>query len=295
MVRVFFVLLLPLLLAAADLHIDHITVVGNSVQKMQAALSSVGIASVYGGPHIDHTTEMALVSFPDGSYLEFIALQSGAAPEMIDRHVWAKYLRGDAGPAAWALRAPGLAAEVARLKASGIPVSDPQRSGRDRPDGVHLEWETASVGPEPRGTFFPFLIHDFTPRSQRAFPQDHPVTQDFRGISGVVIAVRDLDASVKRFRQAYGLPEPLKQVDKQFGARLAMFGGTPVLLAQPLTTDTWLSQRIDRFGELPCAFLLAAANPARYQAASSTTWFGRKISWLDAEKLGWRLGFEPAR
>lgn len=288
-------LMLPAILSAVDFPIDHVTVVGSDLKQLQAALSSVGIATVYGGPHIDHTTEMALVSFPDGSYLEFIALQPSASPDQIDRHVWARYLRGNAGPAAWALRAGDLAAEIQRLKAAGVPVSDPQRSGRDRPDGVHLEWETASVGPEPRGTFFPFLIHDFTPRNQRAFPQDHPVTRDFRGVSAVVIGVRNLDAAVQRFRQAYGLPEPLKQVDKEFGAQLAKLGGSPVLLAQPLTNDSWLAKRIEEFGEIPCAFVLGAENAAKYKAAASSTWFGRRISWFDTEKLGWRLGFEKAK
>ena len=111
----------------------------------------------------------------------------------------------------------------------------------------------------------------------------------------MVIAVRDLDEGIKRYRQAYGLPAPIKQVDKNFGAYLALMAGLPVVLAQPLTQDTWLSQRLDQFGEAPCAFVLSARQPGRYQAASTTRWFGADISWFDPEKLGWRLGFEAAR
>ena len=54
------------------------------------------------------------------------------------------------------------------------------------------------------------------------------------GVARVVIAVRNLDEAVKRYRQAFGLPEPIKQVDADFGAQLAMFGGSPVVLAAPL-------------------------------------------------------------
>jgi hypothetical protein len=36
-------------------------------------------------------------------------------------------------------------------------------------------------------------------------------------------------------------------------------------------------------------------NPAHFQAASKTRWFGAEISWLDEAKLGWRLGIEAAR
>jgi len=285
-------LLLPGLLSASGFRVDHVTLAGTSIQQMQAALSSVGIASVYGGPHTTGATEMALVSFPDSSYLELMALRQGAAAERIDQNVWARFLRGNAGPTAWALREEDMAAEVQRLQSAGVPVSAPERSGRQRPDGVLLEWETSTLGNEPRGTFFPFLIHDFTPREQRAFPQGRPVSTDFRGVSRVAIAVRDLDAAVKRYRQAFNLPEAVQQVDRAFGARLAMMGEAPVVLAQPLQADSPLARRLQEFGEAPCAFVLAATGAGRYQAASRTLWFGRQISWFDAKKLGWRLGFE---
>ena len=292
MYRLAIAVLLPAMISAADFHIDHVTVAGSSIKQMQSALAAVGIASVYGGPHIDRVTEMALVSFPDGSYLEFIGLQKGAAADLTDHHAWAKYLRGDAGPTAWALRVDQMPVEVRRLKGAGVTVSEPQRSGRDRPDGVHLEWETASVGSEPRGTFFAFLIHDFTSRDQRAFPSGQPVTRDFRGVARIVIGVHDLDAAVKRYRKAYGLPEPTKQEDRQFGARLAIMPGSPIVLAQPLTGDSWLTKRVAQFGDLPCAFVLQSAGSAKYKVASTSTWSGSKISWFDSAKLGWRLGFE---
>jgi hypothetical protein len=145
-----------------------------------------------------------------------------------------------------------------------------------------------------RGAFFPFLIHDLTPRDLRAFPQGKPAGGDFRGVSRVVIAVRDLDAAIARYRRAYALPEPVRQTDPGFGAHLAAFAGAPVVLAQPLDSDSWLYLRLARFGESPCSFVLAAARPERYHAQSRTSWFGVEISWFDSEKLGWRLGFEKA-
>jgi hypothetical protein len=279
------------LASAADFKIDHATVAGSSMQQMQANLAAVGIASVYGGAHTNHASEMALVSFPDGSYLELMALQPNADPNAVEQHVWSKFLHGNAGPAAWALGEKNLSAEVMRLKAAGVAVSEPERSGRKRPDGVKLDWETSNVGNQVRGTFFPFLIHDFTPREQRAFPQGKPVTRDFRGVARVVITVHDLDDAILRYRKAYDLPPAIKQVDKVFGAQLAIVGNAPVVLAQPLTPDSWLAKRLEDFGEAPCAFVLAY-NRGRYTAASKTRWFGADISWFDADKLGWRLGFE---
>jgi hypothetical protein len=284
--------LLPPLLWAADLRIDHVTIAGNRLEDLQANLSAAGIPSIYGGAHTNGSTGMALVSFPDGSYLELMAPQADADARLIEQQPWAKFLRGNGGPCSWAAREKDLAGEVARLRAAGIAVSAPVRGGRQRPDGARLEWETSDVGTEPRGAFFPFLIRDLTERGLRAFPQAKPVTRDFRGIAKVVIAVRDLDAAIKRYRQAYGSPAPIQQVDRGFGAHLALLGGVPVVLAQPLTPESWLNERLDQFGEAPCAFVLGANRPGRYHAASQTRWFGIEVSWFDSDKLGWRLGFE---
>ena len=287
-----FFLLCAGLLLAADARIDHVTVAGADLSKLQAALKSAGIESVYGGAHSNHATEMALVSFPDGSYLELMGIQAKADPQAVAEHVWAKFLKEDAGPCAWALRAADIGAEVKRLKEAGVPVSAPSRSGRLRPDGVRLEWDTSDVGPTLRGTFFPFLIQDITPRNQRAYPKGKPVTREFRGVGRVVIAVKNLDDAIKRYHDAYGSPPPIKQADKDWGAYMALLGNVPVILAQPLNASSWLNQRLERFGEGPCAFLLQASNPSRYKSLKHSRWFGTETYWFDEDKLGWRLGLQ---
>jgi Glyoxalase-like domain len=274
----------PLLLLAvslaADLTVDHVSVSGTDLKQMQARLASIGIPSEYGGPHVNGATQMAVASFPDGSYLELIALQDHPDQKALANHYWSKQMLGNAGPTAWAVRSADVSKEAARLRTAGVTVSAPSRSGRKRPDGVQLDWETARVGTEPNGTFFPFLIRDFTPRDARAFPKGQPTMKDYAGISRVVIAVRDLKASIARYRQAYGLPAPMERDDSDLVARFASFAGTPVILAAPLSASSWLTQRVEKFGEGPCAFVLGG-NKA-----------GAKVSWFDVEKLGWHLGFE---
>jgi hypothetical protein len=293
MKRLFVFLLMTTLLAGADLTIDHVTVAGTGLKQMQARLAALGISSEYGGAHSNGATQMAIASFPDGSYLELIAPQENPNAKALEAHYWSKQMLGDAGPTAWAVRASDLAAEAERLHSAGITLTSPSRSGRKRPDGTVLDWETLQVGAEPNGTFFPFLIRDFTPREARAFPKGQPSTKDFAGVKLVIIAVRDLKASVARYRQAFGLPAPAEQGDFGFGARLAAFAGTPVVLAAPapVIPRPWLAERIERFGEGPCAFVLGSA--ARFpNAVSKSRWFGAEISWFDPEKLGWRLGVE---
>jgi hypothetical protein len=283
------------LASGADSKIDHVTIAGSDLKQMQARLASVGIASVYGGAHSNRATEMALVSFPDGSYLELMGVPPNADAQAVSAHVWGKLLKENAGPVAWAMRTKNLAAEVSRLKAAGVAVGTPAGSGRVRPDGVHLEWQTSDIGEGIRGAFFPFLIEDKTPRAQRVYPQGKPVTREFRGVALIVIAVRSLDDAIKRYHQAFNEPPPIKQIDAGFGAHLALLGNLPVVLAQPLNAESWLTERLERFGEGPCAFVLAAVNPGHFAASSKSRWFGAEISWFDAEKVGWHLGFQAAR
>jgi hypothetical protein len=57
-------LVLPFALSATDLKIDHVTVAGEHLDAMRKALTAVaGLPTEYGGPHSNHATEMALVSF----------------------------------------------------------------------------------------------------------------------------------------------------------------------------------------------------------------------------------------
>lgn len=287
--RLSLLLLLAIAAQAAEIRVDHFTVCGEDLNAMRAQLSAAGIASEAGGAHSNHATEMALTSFPDGSYLESIAIQANGDPKAIAAHEWSKQMRAHAGPCAWAIRTADIAAERARLEAAHVAVGQPQRSGRNRPDGVRLDWETLQIGDQTRGTFFPFLIHDFSAREARAYPSGRATTNQFSGIAKVVIAVNDLAAAIALYRSAFSLAAPRRQKDAAFGADLAWFSGTPVVLAAPANGASWLSQRLRDIGEGPCAFVLKAQER---KPASGAAWFGAKIDWFDRAKLGWRLGVE---
>jgi hypothetical protein len=280
-------LLISFPIMSAELKVDHATAAGKDLRVMERALQSVGVPFEYGGPHANHATEMALTSFPDGSYLELIAIQAQADAAAVAASPWNKCMQANAGPCAWAVRPADLSAEAGRLRKTAIAVTEPAKNGRHRPDGVQLEWETAQVG-GANGNFFPFLIHDFTPRERRVYPSGKPTAAQFTGIVKVVLAVTDLDASVARYEKAYGLAAPQRQEDSGFGAKLAWFTGTPVVLAVPSSPQSWLAARLQRFGELPCGFVLGGKGSSK----ANTIWFGKPITWLDPEVLGWRLGLE---
>ena len=274
-------------------HIDHVTAAGRSLRQMQDALASFGLKTENGGPHSNHATEMALLSFPDGSYLELIGLQPKPDPKAVAAHYWNKFIQADAGPCAWAVHVPDVAVEAQRLSTLGVAVTTPARNGRTRMDGVKLDWDFARVGPGPNGTFFPFLIRDITPRENRVYPSGKPTMTAYRGVSKVVIAVKEMDSSVELYRRAYNLPAPATQEDADFGARLAWFKGTPVILAAASSDKSPLAARVAQFGDAPCAFVLTAAEKGAAAAMPlRSKWFGKQIRWFDPAKLGWRLGVE---
>jgi hypothetical protein len=67
------VILLAAGLLVADLKVDHVTIAGRDLKQLQSQFAATGILSEYGGKHSNGLTEMAIASFADGSYLEFIA------------------------------------------------------------------------------------------------------------------------------------------------------------------------------------------------------------------------------
>jgi hypothetical protein len=278
--------------APAHIKVDHASVCGSQLDAMRESFAAAGLATDYGGPHANGGTQMALLGFDDGSYLELIAPQK---PGMAADSNWAKMILGDAGPCAWAIGSQELQAELARLKSVAIETEGPSSGSRKRPDGKVIEWETARIGPGAPGAVLPFMIEDKTPRELRARPsagvQGSPVT----GIAVVVIGVKDLDAASALFRRAYGWSAPAVEGHKEFGARLAYFTGSPVMLATPLDQKSWLAERLQAFGEHPVAYLLGArdlsAASSRFGLSAQSKWFGRNLAWFDAKKLrGVRLG-----
>ena len=116
------------------------------------------------------------------------------------------------------------------------------------------------------------------------------------GVDAVVLGVRHLKEAAAQFRKAHGGAEPLQEESPEYGARLAYFPGTPVILASPQSNENnGLSARLERFGECPAAFLLSTPNLAngvqRFRLQPAGAWFGRRLAWFDSTKLGsMRLG-----
>ena len=235
-----------------QLKIDHVTLCASKLEPLQSAFAEIGLATDYGGPHANGITHMALLGFADGSYLELIAPYQGQT----EASPWAELMLGDAGPGAWAVGTEDIKKEVAQLRAHGIASPGPVPGSRHRPDGKLLEWETASFGPGSAGALLPFLIQDHTPRELRVQPSARVYESAITGVAAVVLGVGNLEGAILLFQRAYGWGAPLIEDHSDFGAQLAHFAGTPVMLASPSGEASPIAQRLAKFGEIPAAFLV---------------------------------------
>ncbi len=271
------------------LELDHVSVCGSNLDALRQAFTDIGLTPDFGGPHANGITQMALVGFDDQSYIELIGPVQAGVTQGSD---WAKLMAGDAGPCAWAVSSNVLLQEVDRLKKAGINVADPQRGSRKRPDGMSVEWITATVGNGTTGSMLPFIIEDQTPRVWRVQTSESAKGAPVFGVENVVLGVNDLQAAIALFRKAYGWSEPLIENQKDFG-KLAYFPGEPVILAGP--SGGWAADRISKFGEGPIAYLLGTrdftAASKKYKLNSGKPWFAQRVGWFDVNKVkGVRLG-----
>ena len=273
---------------AVVLELDHVSVCGSNLDTLRQAFTEVGLTPDIGGPPGNGVTQMALIGFSDGTYIELIA---PIKPGVTAGSDWAKFMTDDAVTCAWAVSTNVLLQEVDRLKKAGIPVTAPVAGSRKRPDGMSVEWKTADVGSGTPGSVLPFIIEDETPRAWRVQTSASVASAPVSGVENVVMGVSNLDASIALFRKAYGWSEPVMEKERDLG-KLAYFPGEPVILA---AGGGWLAEHIAKYGESPVAYLLAtqdfAAATKKYRLSGNKTWFGQKVAWFDERKLkGVRLG-----
>lgn len=272
-----------------DATLDHVMFAWDDIDDAVDVFDGVELPPEYGGEHDDLPTEMAMLGFEDGTYLELIApTDPGNPPD-----AWPEAMFS-AGPCRWCLRTDALQREVDRLADAGATVHGPTESSRERPDGTVVEYEEAVYGIE--GTFWrlPFLVRDLTPSRHRVQQSDALAETALTGIVEVVVAVADLEDAIEQFRRLHGYPAPQRDDHDAFGATLATFPGQPVTLATPLGGDTRLAERLESFQPGPCAVLLGssdfATTASEHPVTEPTEWFGSRLAWFDAPELERRVG-----
>jgi hypothetical protein len=279
--------------APIPIKFDHALICVSDLAPMQQGLTDVGLKPDYGGHHGHATTQMAQLGFSDGSY---IGVEAPVDASVETGTPQSALMKANAGPCGWSATSTNMKGDLERIAKLGVKVGEPEGRSRTRPDGTLAEWHSASLGAGAPGSNLPFLIEDKGPRSNRA-PHASPSTDGttITGVGVVVLGVKNLDASIALFRKVYSVPAPDVEDHPEFGAKIAYFSGTPVMLAAAASPDSWVAERIGRLDQIPLAFLLHAddfkAASKHFSLPAWKPWFHLDVSWFDLQKLhGVRLG-----
>jgi hypothetical protein len=262
-----------------DLLYDHAIVAGQDLDALAAKFADVGLEPEYGGEHAHDVTHNSLLGFDDGSYVELISTSEAGAEPSRRRD----FIAGDAGPCGWALETNDVHTVAERMRNRGIKVELSEPHQRETPDGRVAKWQLAYLGGGEPGSGLPFVIEDRSRREYRISPSPSVAGTEVTGVAATIVCVADLDAGVERYRKAFCLSAPERQTASAFGADLAGFGESAVVLATPVEGGDWLDKRLDAFGTLPCAILLTVDDLSaafdRFGIEGSTEWFGREVGW----------------
>ncbi|MDP9881702.1 catechol 2,3-dioxygenase-like lactoylglutathione lyase family enzyme [Variovorax boronicumulans] len=252
------------------LTLDHVVIAVHDLERAIADYAALGFHVLRGGDHPGRSTHNALVVFSDGSYFELIAWREPAPAE----RWWQLLQRHGEGIVDFALLPRDTAVTVADAKARGLVLEGPLDGGRVRPDGEHLCWQTARAP----SADLPFLCGDLTRRALRV-PEGaarvHP--NGVLGVASLAIAVRDLDATLARYRALLGtvsddtsthIGEPVAVPASQVRVAVIALGSSVLVLSSPrdrapaaeLGGDA-LAQRLAVRGEGPYALVLHTDRP----------------------------------
>ncbi|CAA9956668.1 Glyoxalase bleomycin resistance protein dioxygenase superfamily [Pyrenophora teres f. maculata] len=211
-----------------------------------------------GGHHADGATSNTLILLQDGCYIELISFCNASLAE----HHWWGPNANFTGWKDWCLTNALPATENQKLVAGSH--ADPIRGGRQRPDGVKVEWDVTfphgdKGGQGSRGRI-PFFCHDVTPREVRV-PVDEQKSTHPCGALGV----KEIKVVVDGFEL---FPDTRDEYEK--------------ILGEPENKKEGLSFRLKRvrevegieFGGADVVLNYPANEEQRRRVAKTGCWFG---------------------
>lgn len=279
---------------AWQFEMDHVPIAWQNLSSVSTAFAEIGLTPEYGGKHQNGITHMALLGFPDGSYLELIAERSDATSQA--HAFWPEYIRSNAGPCAWFARSSNLRADCHRLLDAGVPIDGPRYGSRSQENGKLIEWDWARFGTSDTRQLLPSLIADRTPRSYRVSTSPSVRNSSLVGIDQIVLAVANLSERIDYFTDVFGFPTPVQELVPGFGT-VAAFPGQPVALASPTDTSSdtdWLVDRLEQYPDSPCAVLLATSDltAARQELLLTEPgkWANGTVAFADSSILSRHVG-----
>ncbi|KAI4524927.1 hypothetical protein K525DRAFT_291365 [Schizophyllum commune Loenen D] len=195
--------------------LDHIVHLAPNVKDATENLTKLGFNVLPGGTHADGLTENALISFPDGTYIELISFTHDPSyyppnsPERTAResHRWANKSPGWIDYAFLGngqLDPPNRISDLVNARAQahgGEPIYKAEvPGGRLRPDGVRLDWVITAGEEEGVLGLIPFFCGDVTERGLRVPSSANEITHPVgaQGVTAVRILVSEEDLAKRK-------------------------------------------------------------------------------------------------
>lgn len=257
--------------------IDHVVFASSDQERLVSRFEAAGFDPEFGGIHDHGTTQMSVLGFPDGSYLELLGPTSDTDP--VDAVFWPGHLASDAGPTAWCLLVDDVRESAVTHVRAGVPVDGPHHRGRERPDGTSIEWDMAFYGDDDAGTAYPFVVSDRTPRRFRTTPNPALAGGPIHGVTEVVVGVDDAARWNDRFADCYRTP-----ATRSFD-HAAVDGGLFDVPGHPLAfVERPNSTAGPDVGPGPATYLLGTddldATGDLIDLTAADPWRGRRFAWV---------------
>ncbi len=231
---------------------DHFIILVNNLDAAMESFRRLGFEVQPGGEHPAFGSRNAIVALADGSYFELVAFKD---PALAAKGFWAeayKRLMSGEGFGGFALASDDLIVDSANIRASGIPITDPQPGSRMRPDGRQISWRTALVGDTPSG-MMPFLIQDETARSLRVELPHDGLGSRAHAVD-VLVAVREPESAWREYKALVG-GEPRSRADNNAHSLTLPWGS--ITFAGPDMDEGGLAAHLRQRGEGLYAVTLA--------------------------------------
>ncbi|HXW85642.1 MAG TPA: VOC family protein [Candidatus Binataceae bacterium] len=242
--------------------IDHIVIVVAELEAAIRAYADAGFTVVRGGRH-NIGTHNALIAFADGAYIELIAFLNP-----VPNHPWYAALARGNGIVDFCAQTDDLAADVGRLRSSGVSIGDPNPMTRKRPDGFEVKWVLA-IPSAPFNGVLPFWIKDETPRDERV-PRERTHRNGAAGLKTLTVMVEDAAASARYFGAVVAKsPSPIERVDLNARGFAIEPGPHRIELLTPARSQGPAAERLATAGQGPYeAVLRGSGSPRTFDPAA---------------------------
>lgn len=243
--------------------IDHLILAVHDLEAAsQTFAAQLGFHVGGGGTHPRFGTANRLIVL-DNAYIELIAAQPDAVPHGF---IGAILERGVEGWVSFALATPDPGAAAAAMRTQGVTVDGPEPGQLATTTGHDRAWQTVRMR-DGGARGLPFLIrHEQHGQEHRRLLAGseglHPHPIGARAVAAITLAVHDLAAAAREYRDLFGLiagdggeEDPMLQATVQ---SLRLASGVPVRLAAPLQSGVGpVAMALERQGEGLFAVTLA--------------------------------------